>query len=108
MRLLFRGWRRELTTHVHPVTAVEHRNGKFSPKGEGEPLIWDDSLSAYGKVDGLALSGSFLIEFEFDEGELGNWLIKYSKKRPEAALRLIALAQAEATISLSKAHASEE
>ena len=71
------------------------------PQSAGEPLEWDGPLTAHGKLSNLGLSGSFLVELAFEEQEIQNWLTEYVKAHPENALRVLARAQAEATIALS-------
>jgi hypothetical protein len=85
MKLTFRGWQREVTPHSHSVIPVEFIKERYSSKGAGQPLTWNGPLSAFGKVTGLGLSGSFLVEFEFEAPELRNWLEQYVRGNPEAA-----------------------
>jgi hypothetical protein len=99
MKVVFRGWGREIHAHKHAVKQVTHSSKGFSEK-KG-PLVWNSGLKAYGKFEGLALSGAFLAEFEFDQAELKDWLMKFAESNPAEALRIIAEAQAEALISLS-------
>lgn len=77
MKLTFRGWQREVTAHNHSVIAVEFIKRRYSSKAAGQPLTWNGPLSAFGKVTGLGLSGSFLVEFKFEAPELRNWLEQY-------------------------------
>lgn len=101
MKLVFKGWKREVTPHSHPVAPVKNANSKYFPGNTGQPLTWDGPFRALGKVNKLALSGAFLVEFTFEEQELRNWLQEYVKANPEAAIRLLAHAQAEAVIALN-------
>ena len=64
-------------------------------------MAWSGPFRALGKVNDLSLSGSFLVEFTFDEAELRNWLTEYVKAHPASAVRLLAHAQAEALIALN-------
>ena len=100
MKLNFRGWKREVTPHTHTVTAVKFISGKYTPQ-TGEPLSWSGPFQAFGKVNNVSLSGSFLVEFTFEEQELQSWLAEYVKAHPASAVRLLAQAQAEALIALN-------
>jgi len=51
---------------------------------------------------GWGLSGNFLVEFQFEVGELKNWLALYVAEFPEDAIRVLAEMQAEAFILLAK------
>lgn len=102
MKLTLRGWGRETTQHHHLVKPVANEAKKYQPKTQG-PIFWHDALTAYGKIEKAALSGSFLVEIKFEEVELENWLTQFSKLKPAEALRMIAKAQAEAIIALNSA-----
>lgn len=101
MKLNFRGWKREVTPHSHTVTAVKQTSGKYTPGAAGQPLSWDGPFRAFGQVNNVSLSGSFLVEFTFEEQELQNWLAEFVKAHPANAVRLLAHAQAEALIALN-------
>jgi len=107
MKLTFKGWRREVTGHDHPVEPVDFANGHYKAKMKDQPLTWSGPLTALGRVSRLRLSGDFLVEFTFEERELGNWFEQYLKAKPEEALRMIASLHAEAIIGLSKQSKSE-
>jgi hypothetical protein len=53
-------------------------------------------MSAIGRVNALALSGDFSVEFEFTEAELRSWLTSYFSADPVAAHQLVAAVQTEA------------
>ena len=103
--MTFKGWKREVKEHAHNVTPVPqngtYRSRRYTPKAVGGPLTWRDPLSALGKVNDLALTGTFLVEFTFEPQEIRNWLTEYVKGHPADALRLLAQAQAEAVIALN-------
>jgi hypothetical protein len=101
MKMTFRGWRREIKPHTHTVTPVALHNQTYHIQSGLESLTWDGPRRAFGKVDKISLGGSFLIEFEFDDQELQNWLTEYVKVNPETALHMLATAQAEAIIALN-------
>lgn len=101
MKLSFRGWQREVTPHRHWVTPVKLENGRYRTIEGEQSLAWAGPFSAFGKVNDLGLSGSFLVELEFEEKELRNWLAQYVKAAPASAVRLLAEMQAEAIIALS-------
>jgi hypothetical protein len=101
MKMQFRGWKREEKVHNHAVAPIKiSDSGTYMPQEPG-PMIWNGPFQAFGKVSSLALTGSFLVEFTFEEKELRDWLAKYVKARPESAVRLLAEAQAEALIALN-------
>lgn len=102
MKLVFRGWQRELKEHNHLVAPVDFKGGEYVAKSQNQPMTWNGPFSALGKVNNLSLSGAFLVEFEFQEKELQSWLEQYVKADPASALRLLAQAQAEALIALSR------
>lgn len=102
MKITFRGWNRQVMVHEHsvkpvPGTYVRHPVGKA-----GSPIQWSSALQANGKIDDLHLGGDFHVQFDFGAAELRNWLTKYAAEEPEAAIRLLAEMQAEATIALAK------
>lgn len=107
MRIQFRGWQREVNEHIHEVIPVALRRDRYSPQNKGT-LEWHNDKVVYGKIENVALSGSFLVEFRMDPRELESWLTKYAKANPEEALRIIAKAQAEAVISLACGGVQEE
>ncbi|QOF76083.1 hypothetical protein [Variovorax sp. 38R] len=102
MKLTFRGWQRATTLHGHPVTPVRKSTGGGLRTESNRALIWNDAGSAYGKVNDLALSGSFLVHFQFEQADLEGWLAEFAKTKPEEALRILAKIQAEAMIQLAK------
>lgn len=103
MKLTFRGWQRETRPHNHPVTPVRKTpSGSFKTDASAPGLVWIDATTAYGKVNGLALSGSFLVHFNAEHADMEGWLAAFVKSNPEEALRLLAKMQAEAMIQLSK------
>lgn len=102
MKLLFRGWKREVTEHDHGVTPVTREGNKYTPGEPDDPLAWYSALVAYGKVSDLALNGSFLVEFSFDQEELRHWLRQFATSKPEAAVRLLSEMQAEAILALAR------
>lgn len=109
MKLQFRGWRRQVTAHNHEVVPVTC-SGNYQAGEFGDPLTWNSALDAFGKVDDLALSGSFLVQFSFEQDELRNWLQTFVQSKPEAAIRLLAEMQGEAILALAQrteAHAIE-
>lgn len=101
MKLTFRGWRRQVFPHTHAVKPV-HTTGKaFYPTQDATDLNWSEALVAHGQIEGAALTGKFLIDFEFSERELKNWLTKYIEEHPHKAFKLISAAQSEALKKLS-------
>lgn len=102
MKLTFRGWQRETRPHNHPVTPVRTTTGSFKTDSSSPGLIWTDPASAYGKVNGLALSGAFLVHFQPEQSDMEGWLAAFVKSKPEEAVRLLAKMKAEALIQLAK------
>lgn len=101
MKLTFRGWKREVTVHKRDVTPVEMWSGlRYRSDVKGGPLQWNTSTRAYGRVDDLGLTGSFLVEFSFDHLELKNWIEKFVEESPEEAARLLAEMQVKAVESI--------
>jgi len=95
MQLTFRGWERHVLTHEHPVSPVQRNGCNYEvakPKG---PIQWNDPTTAYGLVSDLRLSGRFLLDLQFDEEELNNWLRVYVRAEPLKALKLLAELQLE-------------
>lgn len=102
MNLLFRGWKREVKEHNRGVVPVTRSGGMYSPGECGGPLTWNSALQALGKIDDLALCGSFLVEFNFQQEELRHWLRQFVLARPEDGVRLLAEMQGEAILALAK------
>ncbi len=102
MRLKLAGWQRQTTVHDHKVTPVLKRGRRFFAEKD-EPFRWIEGYKTRGRIADVALSGSFMVDFEFEPEDLHSWLIHLAKHDPQAALRLIGKAQAEAVISLAKA-----
>ncbi len=103
MKLQFRGWRREMTVHNHSVIPVKPTADGFNTSGEpDDPLVWTSASQAFGKLSDIGLSGSFLIEFTFEQEELRNWLREFVNSKPEAAIKLLSEMQGEALISLMR------
>lgn len=48
MKLKFRGWRREVTSHKHSVFPVEYSEdtGVYRHKGADNPVAWNGPFSA--------------------------------------------------------------
>ncbi len=102
MNMIFDGWARSVHIHKHPIKPLEKMKKGYTFKAPG-PLTWQSPLIAVGKIENLKLSGDFMVHLQFEQEELRNWLISFSTAHPAEALRLVADAQAEAMIALSKA-----
>jgi hypothetical protein len=102
MKIMFRGWGREVFPHEVEVTPVTKTDGTFYPSERRRSLRWANGMTAFGKVEGLALSGAFLAEFTFTEAELRDWLRSYLAAEPDSALQLISSVQTEAIRRLAK------
>ncbi|WP_165678216.1 hypothetical protein [Metapseudomonas otitidis] len=101
MKIVFEGWKRVVRTHTHNVYPVKETADEYIASSKG-PIKWDGPLHAKGKVKNLSLTGDFMLTFSFEPEELQSWLLAYAQENPEAAIRLIAEAQAEAIIALKK------
>ena len=109
MKITFKGWRREKKIHARQIAPIEAlADGNQQIVKNRTDLRWHGPFAAYGRVSGLALSGAFLVEFNFEEVELKNWLSTYCKARPESAIRLLAAAQAEAIVALTSKSAATD
>ena len=101
MKITFRGWRREVYTHEHPIRPIPSTTSS-SPLESGVPVQWCSGLQARGKIEDLGLTGDFLVIFDFEAEELRSWLSQYVASAPEDAVRLLAEMQAEASIALAR------
>jgi len=95
MKIELTGWRRSVLHHSHPVTPVSKSGNARYPTPEAKDATWESSLTISGKVDGLALSGDFLLRCSFNESELQSWFITYAKANPKQAKKLIGRAHDE-------------
>jgi hypothetical protein len=102
MKLTFRGWRREVWPHTHDVIPVRKEDGGYQPIERRRSIHWTDPMTAYGRLEGLGLSGNFLVKFQFTEAELRSWLTSYFMADPQAAQRLVASVQVDAIRRLVK------
>lgn len=96
MKMKFRGRLREVYPHNYVVTPGRHGSAKA-----GDPLVWDSSTTAHGRIDDVGLNGNFHVQFDFDEAELRNWLSVYVAEQPTEALRMLSEMQVAAIIALS-------
>jgi hypothetical protein len=51
MKMLFRGWKREILEHNHSVIPVTLTNNTYAPGEIDDPITWTTSLQALGKVN---------------------------------------------------------
>lgn len=102
MNLVFTGWHGGHLRHEHQLTPCKDIGGAVINGESGDPLDWSTPMTAVAKIDGVSLSGSFCVQLSFQKEELRNWLLKYTRSEPEAALRLLAKMQAEAVIALAR------
>jgi len=86
--------------HTHAVNPVRSSGRSFYSIEDESHLTWTKALQAYGRIEGAALSGTFLVDFQFTEQELKNWLTKYIEEQPHEAFKLIAEAQTDALAKL--------
>lgn len=96
MKILFRGWRRELKPHERTVLPVDHDGASYRLSTKQKTLSFESSTRAFGKLTDLGLSGNFLITLTFEPQELHDWCAAYVKDRPDAALRLASKMLADA------------
>ena len=104
MKLIFRGWSGGGKAHEHELTPIQLKNGRYSLEKKG-PADWHSSKKLFAKAENLSLTGNYLVEIEMELEELGNWLTVFAQEQPEKALALIAQAQTEALIALTKLNA---
>jgi hypothetical protein len=101
MRILFRGWRREIKPHERTVSPVNHDGATYRLSTKQKTLSFNSSTEAFGKLTDLGLSGNFLVTFTFEPQELHDWCAAYVKDRPDAALRLASKMLADAIVELT-------
>ena len=102
MKVKFRGWGREVYPHNHNAAPVYVRNGKYRSGKAGEAIKWVSGMRALAKLSSLGLTGSFLVDIQFEPSELRNWITQYVHEEPELAARLLAEMQGEAMIALAR------
>lgn len=101
MKMELNGWSRSVTTHRPKVIPVDRAlRGIGAKKLKPGPIKWHTPFCASACLEGLNLTGDFLLDVTFEEAELRSWLLAYAKGQPEQALRIIAEAQAEAIIAM--------
>jgi hypothetical protein len=96
MKVVFRGWRREVKPHIRNIVPVSYSGTKYRAGTAEAPLKWHSALTAYGRLDDLGLSGRFLVEMKFDLSEMKNWIERLVDEQPETALRLLTEMQGKA------------
>src|SRR5579872_1098104 len=101
MKILFRGWRREIKPHERTVSPVNLDGGTYRLNAKRKTLLFHSSTEAFGKLTDLGLSGNFLVTFTFEPQELHDWCAAYVKDRPDAALRLASKMLADAITELT-------
>ncbi len=102
MKITFRGWGREVYPHNHTAAPVKLRNGRYCNGKSGEPIKWKSATHALAKLTRLSLSGSFLLDMQFEPVELRSWLKQYVKEEPEDAARLLGEMQGEVMVALAR------
>ena len=102
MKMIFRGWGRQVYVRTYTVAPVKKCEDHFLLMDEKQSIEWFDSVTAFGKVDDLALSGNFLVEFKFTDSDIKAWMKNYVKTNPEKAFEMLAELQLECTNSPTK------
>jgi hypothetical protein len=104
MKMTFKAWSRDDPEHHHTVRPVEKINNNYMlSHAEDNHIDWNGPFKAYGKIEDVKLGGNdYSVGFKFEKEELRNWLQKFVKAKPEAALRLLGEMQAEAMIALAQ------
>jgi len=97
MRLVFRGQRRQVYVHRHPI-----KPGRYGGS-EDDTLKWVSSTEAVGRIQNVTLTGDFVVTFQFDKSELRNWLQVYVEENPTEGLRLLSELHTEAIIRVAGA-----
>lgn len=93
MKIQFTGWDRRVLVHQHNVIPVLPGEGYVNVYEDLPDVRWAEPNVFYGKVNGLALNGCFMMKCSFSDEELLGWLSTYAKSNPKKALKLIAKAQ---------------
>ena len=91
MKFIFRGWRREVVQHEHSAFPVEMNmlDGQLSSGEKGTPIKWHSETQARARINGLALSGDFLVEIKFETEELQNWIRQCIHSNPENTIKSV-------------------
>ena len=104
MDMQFRGWSREKTVHNHAVLPVSLKDAQYVASNLNEPICWNSSTRAFGKISNVALTGDFLVRYTFQPSELRSWLLQYVSDCPESAIKLLCEMQGEVlAMSMRKA-----
>lgn len=96
MKLKFRGWRREVRVHRLDVIHVEEKRGRWYADKKKGHINFPEPFRALGKVEGLALSGDFLLDVEFNADDLLAWLNAFVSHDPKQACKVLAEMQLKA------------
>ena len=67
MKLTFEGWQRVVMVHTHQLLPVKKEFGSWWPNKKRKSLAWTDAKTVYAKVEGLELTGNFLVRMDFTE-----------------------------------------
>ena len=105
MKLTFEGWQRVVMVHTHELLPVKKEFGSWWPNEKRKSITWTDGKTAYAKVEGLELTGNFLVRMDFTEAELRSWLAQAFDEDPERTQALVASAQAKAIRKLARSSA---
>ena len=106
MELLFTGWKRIVHYHQRSVTPADSLARVLDRKSLN--WNWPDRMTAYGKIEGLSLSGDYLVEFKTNKDELRSLLTSFFETDPVAAQKLISEVQLNAIKSLKKKKVSKD
>ena len=95
MKMKFRGWSREVYSHVHEVKPVVKKGSKFSVGTMPDISASNDEVRFLGRVVGLGLSGDFLVEFTLSNDDLNQLVQKKVLSDPLASISYLADLQAQ-------------
>lgn len=102
MQIEFRGWGREVTTHVHNFLPVTSKKNLLVTEKAGAPMVWGPGHTAIGKIEKVSLTGSFLTTLKFEIKDVVAMLEAYAKEDPEGAIAVLSEIKTEAIINMIK------
>lgn len=102
MKIELRGWARETTVHEHVVTPIVLKGKKYFVSEGTTVMSWNPDYSTYGKIDKVALTGSFMVQLKFEEKDLEAWLAKFVQTEPERAAKLLSKMHTQALINFTR------
>lgn len=96
MKLIFRGWKRQVTVHSHDLEPVEEKQKKFITGKTSTYSASEGSVVSYGKGNSFSLSGDFLVDVTLSNDEIKNYLYAMIEGDPIESIELLHMALAKA------------